>query len=108
MVLMKKLTDRQIDKIFRMKQYTREQIFLSALNVVPILSDKTMKHIRRNDIVRKSMYSSRLDSIYYIWRRPNLVIYVNLRKKRKNNFINRVTKGYNHFVASQRSMSFNE
>ena len=105
---MKKLTDRQINKIFRMKQYTREQIEISALNLVPILSDKTMKRIKRNDIVRKRMYSSRLDSIYYIWRRPNLVIYVNLRKKRKNNFINRVTKGYNHFVVSQRRMSFNE
>lgn len=56
MVLMKKLTDRQIDKIFRMKQYTREQIEISALNVVPVLSDKTMKRIRRNDIVRKNVF----------------------------------------------------
>lgn len=64
MVLMKKLPDRQIDKIFRMKQYTREQIEITELNVMPILSDKTMKRIKRNDIVRKGMYSSRLDSIY--------------------------------------------
>lgn len=91
-----------MNKIFRMKQYTRKDIEITKVNILPVLSDKKMKRIRKSDVLKKSSYSSRIDSTYYLWRRPNLVIYVNLRKRRKNNFINRITEGYNHFVTSKR------